>query len=134
MVPFVDLFCGFLRIPFQIILCFLLFVIMNFNVPVAITLLWISNPVPMRAIFYLTHRLGILILGEPNTISSIGLLFSCWSSQLRAVLQPLILGALVFSFSLSSLAFVLVRFYWRWEIAGYRARRYSIDTRQLRAP
>ncbi|MAI40959.1 MAG: DUF2062 domain-containing protein [Candidatus Azotimanducaceae bacterium] len=75
--PFVDLFCGFLRIPFQIRPCFLLFVTMICNVPVAIALLCISNPVPMPAMLYLTYRLGILILGEPNTVSSIELSFSC---------------------------------------------------------
>ena len=120
---FVGVFCCFLPMPFQMIPCVLLCVLLHCNVPLAIALVWISNPITMPPMFYFTYRLGTLILGEPNTIDSVELSITWLSSQLAAVWQPLILGSLICGLSLGSLAFVIVRLYWRWKIARYRAKR-----------
>ncbi|HAK52561.1 MAG TPA: DUF2062 domain-containing protein [Gammaproteobacteria bacterium] len=120
---FVGVFCCFLPMPFQMVPCVLLCVVLHCNVPLSIALVWISNPITMPPIFYFTYRLGTLILGEPNTIDSVELSITWLSSQLAAVWQPLILGSLICGLSLGSLAFVIVRLYWRWKIARYRAKR-----------
>ena len=128
---FVGVFCCFLPMPFQMIPCVLLCVLLHCNVPLSIALVWISNPITMPPIFYFTYRLGTLILGEPNTINSVQLSFEWLSVQLGAVWQPLILGSLVCGVSLGSLAFVIVRLYWRLRIARYWAKRHA--RRSMRA-
>lgn len=120
---FVGIFCCFLPIPFQMVPCVLLCIWLRCNVPLAIALVWISNPITIPPLFYFTYRLGTLILGEPDTVGSIELSLTWLSGQMEVVWQPLILGSLVCGVSLGSLSFVLVRLYWRWKIAHYRAKR-----------
>ena len=103
--------------------CVLLCIWLRCNVPLAIALVWISNPITIPPLFYFTYRLGTLILGEPETVGSIELSLTWLSGQMEVVWQPLILGSLVCGVSLGSLSFVLVRLYWRWKIAHYRAKR-----------
>jgi uncharacterized protein (DUF2062 family) len=110
----------------------LLCVFLHCNIPLSIALVWISNPITMPPIFYFTYRLGTLMLDRPNTVTSIELSVEWLSQQLAAVWQPLILGSLVCGLSLGSLAFVIVRLYWRWKISRYwfkRKSRRSASTR-----
>lgn len=116
---FVGIFCCFLPIPFQMIPCLLLCIFLHCNVPLSITIVWISNPVTMPPILYFTYRLGTLMLDQPNTVDSIELSLGWLSLQLAAVWKPLILGSLMCGVSLGSLAFVIVRLYWRWKISRY---------------
>jgi uncharacterized protein (DUF2062 family) len=129
---FVGVFCCLLPMPFQMIPCVLLCVFLHCNIPLSIALVWISNPITMPPIFYFTYRLGTLMLDRPNTVTSIELSVEWLSQQLAAVWQPLILGSLVCGLSLGSLAFVIVRLYWRWKISRYwfkRKSRRSASTR-----
>ncbi len=120
---FIGCFCCFLPIPFQMIPCVLLCIWLRCNVPLAIALVWVSNPITMPPMMYFAYRLGILILDEPSTVDAIQLSLAWLSMRLAAVWQPLILGSLVCGMSMGSLAFVLVRLYWRWRIGRYRAKR-----------
>ena len=56
------------------------------NVPLAIALVWISNPITIPPLFYFTYRLGTLILGEPETVGSIELSLTWLSGQIGSCL------------------------------------------------
>jgi uncharacterized protein (DUF2062 family) len=113
----VGVFCCFLPIPFQMIPCVLICVWIRCNVPLAIALVWISNPVTMPPMFYTTYKLGTWILGEPNRVSSVDLSWDWLSEQLAVVWEPLLLGSLLAGVTLGSLAFIVVRLYWRWKVS-----------------
>lgn len=113
----VGLFCAFLPMPFQMVPCVLLCIWVRCNVPLAIALVWISNPVTMGPMFYSTYKLGTWLLDRQNTVSKISLSWQWMSEQAAAVWEPLLLGSLLTGITLGSLAFVIVRIYWRWKVA-----------------
>ena len=112
----IGIFCCFLPMPFQMIPCVLLCVWIRCNVPLAIALVWISNPVTMPPMFYSTYKLGTFILGQKNEVSRINLSWEWLSAQFSVVWQPLLLGSVLTGLTLGCLAFVAVRIYWRWKV------------------
>jgi uncharacterized protein (DUF2062 family) len=115
----VGLFCCFLPMPFQMIPGVFLCVWVGANIPLAVALIWISNPITIPAMFYATYRLGTLLLGHENRVDSVSLSWEWLSGQLANVWQPLLLGSLVTGITLGVLGFIGVRLYWRWRISRY---------------
>jgi uncharacterized protein (DUF2062 family) len=115
----VGIFCCFLPIPFQMVPCVLLCVWIRCNVPLSIALVWISNPVTMPPMFYSTYKLGTWMLGRESQVSRVNLSWEWLSAQFTVVWEPLLLGSLLTGITLGSLAFVIVRIYWRWRVARH---------------
>ena len=112
----VGFFCCFLPMPFQMVPCAVLCVWIRCNVPLAIAIVWISNPVTITPIFYFAYRLGIWMLGQPDSFTSIELTMEWFSHQLNMIWQPLLLGSLACGLFLGATSFAIVRIYWRWKV------------------
>ena len=95
----IGVFCAFLPIPgVQMVLAAFLAITFAANLPVAVTLTWISNPFTYAPIFYFATQTGeIFINSETNT-------------------EPLLLGLIVFSIIGSMLSYMIIRIYWRYYI------------------
>ncbi|MCB1691891.1 MAG: DUF2062 domain-containing protein [Pseudomonadales bacterium] len=113
----IGTFCCFLPIPFQMVPCVLFAVWIRCNIPLAIALVWVSNPITMPPMFYATYKLGTWILGERNEVSRINLSWEWLSAQFAVVWQPLLLGSVLTGLTLGSLGFVAVRLYWRYKVS-----------------
>ncbi|MDP6027696.1 MAG: DUF2062 domain-containing protein [Pseudomonadales bacterium] len=113
----IGIFCCFLPIPFQMIPCVLLVILVRCNIPLAIGFVWISNPITMPPMMYFTYRVGTWMLGRPNTLTEIKISMEWLSVQLNAVWQPLLLGSLTTGFLFGFSAFGLIRLYWRWKVS-----------------
>jgi len=121
---FVGFFCCFLPIPFQMIPGILLCLWLKANIPISVGLIWISNPITMPPMFYATYKLGTWVLDEPNRVSKIELSLGWLSQQLLLVWQPLLLGSLITGLTIGTVAFFVVRLYWRWKVSrSWTARR-----------
>tara|TARA_B100000519_G_C14177548_1_gene406964 strand:+ start:198 stop:704 length:507 start_codon:yes stop_codon:yes gene_type:complete len=118
--------CCFLPIPFQMVpgalLCFLL----RANVPVAIAIIWISNPVTMPVMFYFAYRVGALLLGTPEIPLEMELSALWLGDQLLRIWQPLLLGSLVCGATMGLTLFSAVRLYWRMRIVRHWRTRHSV--------
>ncbi len=115
----IGTFCCFLPIPFQMVPCLMLAVWIRCNIPLSVAIVWISNPITMPPIFYGTYKLGTWMLGQENEVTRISLSWEWLSAQLSVVWQPLLLGSLVTGLTLGSVAFVIVRVYWRWKVSRH---------------
>ena len=62
---FVGLFVAFMPIPGQMLLAALLAVLLSCNLPLSVGLVWITNPVTMPAIFYMSYKVGALLIDVP---------------------------------------------------------------------
>ncbi|HIG40460.1 MAG: DUF2062 domain-containing protein [bacterium] len=112
----IGIFCCFLPMPFQMVPCVILVVWVRCNMPLAIGLVWISNPVSMPPMMYFTYRIGTWILDTPRLGEDVEISAQWLTSQLSVIWQPLLLGSFVTGLTLGTTAFILVRIYWRWKV------------------
>ncbi len=118
--------CCFLPMPFQMIPCAILCAHRKCNIPVAIAIVWISNPITMAPMMYFAYQLGAWLTGSGINLGTIELSFHWLGLRLAEIWQPLILGCLICGLTMGLTGFMLVRIYWRVKINRYKR------TRQLR--
>jgi len=121
---FIGLFCGFLPIPFQMLVAAVLAIASRSNLPVSVALVWITNPLTMAPIFYFTYRLGAWLLNMEVEVDSIELSWEWLTSNLGNIGYPLMFGSLVCGWVAGVSGFVLVRVSWRLHVLSrWRARK-----------
>ena len=113
---FIGLFCAFLPVPFQMLVAGALVVAFRCNLPIAIVLVWISNPLTIAPIFYFTYRLGAWLLDMRLEVESVELSFSWLFGNLTRIGYPLIFGSLLCGWIAGVSGFVVARLLWRLHI------------------
>lgn len=103
----IGLFCAFLPIPMQMILASLLAIAFAGNILVAITLVWITNPLTIPLIYYTTYKLGAWILGV-QVSSNLQFSFESVGGIFNQIWQPLLLGSLLTSVVFSIIGYFLI--------------------------
>jgi uncharacterized protein (DUF2062 family) len=104
-----GLFWAMMPIPFQMLPSGITAYLLRFNVPAAITVVWITNPFTWPLILYWQYRLGLLLLGEgpSDEMTQESLV-----SMAAGVPGPLLLGCAVTGLLLGSAAYTLVNALW----------------------
>jgi uncharacterized protein (DUF2062 family) len=121
---FVGLFLAFVPIPIQMILAALISLRVRCNLPLAVGLCWISNPVTIPPLFYFSHRVGAAVLGTPPQALQFQLTWEWISSSMGMIWQPFLLGCLICGFFFGSLGYFTVQLLWRWQaVQRWEARR-----------
>ncbi|MBV1907517.1 MAG: DUF2062 domain-containing protein [Pseudomonadales bacterium] len=121
---FIGCFCAFLPIPFQMIPAALLAIASRCNLPIAVALVWISNPLTIGPLFYFAYRLGAWLLNTEPTIHAVELNVEWLTIQLHHIWKPLLLGSITCGWVAGVSASVLSRLLWRFHvIRRWKARR-----------
>ena len=128
-------FCCFLPIFFQTVPCVLLCVWIRCNVPLAVLVVWISNPITTGPMMYFAYRVGLRILGTEQEIALLNPSLGWFIDQLSIIWQPLLVGSLACGFAFGMAGFIVIRLYYRWRIARYKLRKVNARRRsKLNAP
>ena len=61
----IGVFVAFIPIPMQMGVAAALALLARVNIPVAVLVVWVTNPLTMWPLFYLAYRLGAAILHIP---------------------------------------------------------------------
>ena len=122
-------FCCFLPIFFQTVPCVLLCVWIRCNVPLAVLVVWISNPITTGPMMYFAYRVGLRILGTEQEIALLNLSLGWFIDQLSIIWQPLLVGSLACGFAFGMAGFIVIRLYYRWRIARYKLRKVNARRR-----
>jgi len=109
----IGLFCTYLPMPFQMLPAALLAILFRANLPVAVALVWISNPLTFLIIYTPPYLLGLLITGE-TTISLSGITIEMMMQQFAA----LWIGSLIFGTGLAIAGYILCNIVWRLIVAN----------------
>jgi len=115
---FVGLFIAFLPIPGHIPLAALSALLFRCNLPIAVALVWISNPLTIPFIFYAAYKVGAAILNTPVGNQSFAFTWTWLRDELPRIWQPLLLGSLLASLLFSCLGYLSIQWFWRWHIVS----------------
>ena len=107
----VGLFWGFIPMPMQMLGVMAITPFLRFNVPVAISMVWLSNPFTMPPMYYMEYLTGNLILGKEG-IDDIELTMEWFSENWDAIVIPLYTGAAFYSIIVSSFVYFLINRLW----------------------
>lgn len=128
---FIGLFCAFLPMPFQMLPAAFLAILSRCNLPVALVLVWTTNPLTMPPLMYFAYRVGAWLLGEQVAVSTIELSWSWLTSNMGHIGYPLLFGSLICGWVAGATGMILVRVLWRLHVVTHwRQRR---ERRRLRA-
>ncbi len=112
---FIGLFIAMIPLPLQMLMAAFCAMIFQANLPLSVSLVWISNPLTIAPIFYFSYRLGAWLL-QIDVIEPNGPLTWDWlSSELlsTAVIAPLITGSLLIGTVFGLTGYHTVNWLWR---------------------
>ena len=121
----VGLFFAFMPVPFQMVLAAGMAIIVHANLPLAIALVWITNPITMPAIFYCCYVVGTWILNTPYQDFTFQLSWEWVIESLSTIGPALIVGSLVLGSLFSLLGYFTIRLIWRYNISRTWKKRQS---------
>lgn len=105
-------FIGYLPIPGHMIMAAGLSIIFKANLPIAVAMVWISNPITIPFMFYLAYRVGAHILGTPPMSFHIEANYQWFLHEIDHFAFPTLVGSLICGFILAVIANLLVRLYY----------------------
>ncbi len=114
----VGLFVAFIPLPGQMAMAALGAIWFHGNLPVAVGLVWLTNPVTMPPIFYLAYKLGAWVLHIPPAPFHFEANLQWFLSGMQTVLPPFLLGCLLCGCIFSLSGYMLIHFVWRWRVAN----------------
>ncbi len=108
---FIGLFWGLIPMPMQMLAVVLTMPLFKFNVPIAISMVWLSNPITMPFMYYVEYLTGNFILGLDG-ISDISLSLEWFSDNWSNIAKPLYFGTAFYMMTVPILASSIVNWLW----------------------
>ncbi|WP_345992279.1 DUF2062 domain-containing protein [Sulfurimonas sp. HSL-1716] len=108
---FIGLFIGFIPMPMQMLAVVAMMPFAKFNVPIAISMVWLSNPFTMPAMYYMEYLTGSFFLG--TQVAPVEITMQWFSDNLKNIFVPLYVGTLFYSVTVSSAMYFLINFLWK---------------------
>ena len=114
-----GIFIAFIPMPFQMLAVLALTPFLLFNVPIAIFMVWLSNPITMPAMYYMEYQTGLYFLQE-NGLPDIELTLSWFENHLGDIVVPLYIGTIAYSLFGSLIVYLLINIFWIRSIEEYK--------------
>lgn len=112
----VGLFCAMLPIPGQVFVAAFLAVRLRANLPLSLTLIFVTNPLTMPVIFYAAYQLGAALLGVAMKPVEFAISWQWLSESLGAIWAPFLLGCFVMGTTMAALGYFIIDVLWRWRV------------------
>ena len=107
----IGLFWGFIPMPMQMLAVLAMTPFTKFNVPIAISMVWLSNPITMPFMYYMEYQTGNFLLGSEG-LDTIELTLSWFSNNWNRILLPLYVGTVPYSVGASTLIYFIINKLW----------------------
>ena len=110
---FIGLFVAMIPVPLQMLLAATMAMAFQANLPLSISLVWVSNPITMGPLFYSAYQLGAFLLQfEPIQFSD-QLSWQSAANDFMAIFLPLLTGSLLIGVVPGLMVFYMVKWTWR---------------------
>jgi len=121
----IGLFIAFIPMPMQMAAVLLFVPFVRFNVPIALAMCWLSNPITMPPMYYMEYLTGSFLLGiEPQPVQ---MTLEWFKNNLDDIFIPLYFGTAMYSIFGSISAYFLVNFLWKGSVDKERATKRKIS-------
>jgi uncharacterized protein (DUF2062 family) len=104
-------FIAFIPMPFQMLAVLAFIPFLRFNVPIALAMCWITNPLTMPFIYYLEYITGSFLLGIE--IKNVEMSIDWFSNNIGNIFIPLYFGAFIYSTGVPLFLYFLVNHLWK---------------------
>lgn len=109
----VGLFTAFLPVPMQMLIAAAFAILFRVNLPLSMSLVWITNPFTMPPVFFFAYRIGCALLGQTPNHAAFHFSLEWMTSMIDYIWQPLLLGCLTLAIVSAGLGYVTIQFLWR---------------------
>ena len=107
----IGIFIAFIPMPMQMAAVLLFMPLLRFNVPIALAMCWLSNPLTMPPMYYMEYLTGAYILG--SEVAPVEMTLKWFSENIDDIFIPLYLGTAIYSVFGSLIAYWGVNHFWR---------------------
>ena len=111
----IGLFWAFIPMPMQMMAVIFTTLLFRFNVPIAITMVWLSNPFTMPPLYYVEYLTGNFILGQEG-IQNIELSIEWFKSNIGDIFVPLYVGTAFYSIVVTGIVYFLLNRLWVYSV------------------
>lgn len=121
---FIGLFVSCLPMPFQMLVACIFSILFRANIPIAMALTWVSNPLTMAFFIYSQYKIGQFILDRQSAVLeslSINYLLDNW----HLFWQNLLLGSITMGVILGIIGWLIVQVFWKSIAKPHRIKQYD---------
>ncbi len=108
-----GLFCAFIPLPIHMIVAAALSIFLRVNLPLAVILTWVTNPLTMAPIFIFAYELGAFLLSKPAHSLAFEYSLHWLQEKLVYIWEPLLLGCFILATLSAVSGYIVVRLLWR---------------------
>ncbi|MEH6575760.1 MAG: DUF2062 domain-containing protein [Amphritea sp.] len=113
---FVGIFCAFLPLPSQMLIAAAASLLVRSNLPISVSLVWITNPFTIPPLFYFAYWTGTQLLGTPLQEVEFELTLEWFTNGLSSIWLPLIVGSLTCGTALGLFGYFCMQRFWIWSV------------------
>ena len=107
----IGVFWAFIPMPMQMLAVMATTPLLRFNVPIAISMVWLSNPFTMPPMYYMEYLTGNFILGQKG-IQDVELTVEWFQNNIGDIFIPLYTGTAFYSIVLSVTVYLVLNRLW----------------------
>ncbi len=104
--------CGWLPIPFHTTIAVFLALIIDCNILMVITSIWVANPITMPFMYYYAYKLGAYLMNIKLEDLQFHLSIKDILHDLHQIWQPFLLGCLLLGLASGTIVYLVLRFVW----------------------
>ena len=110
----IGLFVAFIPVPFQMVLAAGAAILFRVNLPLSVSLVWITNPLTIPPVFFFAYKVGTWFLGVPPCSESFNFTLEWFrNGGLESIWTPMLFGSLVCGTTSAILGYAVIRGLWR---------------------
>lgn len=124
----VGLFWAWMPIPLQMVASAAVAIPLRVNLPLSLALVWISNPLTMPVMFYLSYLVGTVVLASPVEPFAFEASWHWLASSIQTIGKPFLTGCLLMGITASIAGYFVID--WLWIVSIRKAQRLKLFKRR----
>lgn len=126
----IGMFWAFVPMPFQMVPAALFALWFHANLPLSIGLVWLTNPITMVPIWYVSYKLGMLLIGGDPLPDDFQFTVENLTASFTHIWKQLYVGSIAIGTGLGLFCYFGLDYFWRW----HSMRRWQLRSQRRTRP